>query len=543
MDPVARPADEEINLRAITNALVRQWPLIVVGSCAGLASSGLFLMTHAPIWKGEFQIVLSSKEKSIGSGLGSMAVSNPMLANLAGISGGNAGELDTEVKILKSPLVLKPIYEQVKSRKALAGEPVADLFFADWVDKLQIKLEKGTSILNVTYLDSDKSLILPVLNQISKAYQIYSGRDRIKSLRNGSVYLNQQVERLRIKAAASNRALDAFRLQYGIPSSAGSVLGSGVADISSFLNSSNNNPLGILTNLGGSASSANSMSPIGKDPLDQLAAINQELIRRRKQFTDNDPSIHSLIRERDALRSYIQATAGGSFALPGGNPKTPAEAQAIVLRFQELDRAAKRDSSTLNTLENSLLSLQLEQARAGNPWELISTPTLQERPESPRSTRTLALGLLAGLVLGSGGALLADRRSGRVFTPEELSGQLQTKLLATLRLRNPERLRTNLALISQGVLADCQKLGLIPVGLSSNDPGLVSIRDALQQLLPTASIELITSLSEASGCSHQLLVTSLGAPTRRQLQDLQQQLQLQTQSPCGWLLLDHNNAS
>ena len=337
--------------------------------------------------------------------------------------------------------------------------------------------------------------------------------------------------------------MDAFRLQYGIGGSSDVVAGSGLdlTQLTTSLNSNNSLPELITT--GGSSGSSSSLPTLGGDPLGQLASINQELIRRRKQFTDNDPVIQTLIRERDSLRSYIETTAGGRLGLPGRKPITKAEAQSIVLRFSELDRAAKRDSSTLNSLENSLLSTQLEQARYSKPWQLISTPTLQEYPVWPRPTRTRALGLLVGLLLGSGAAVLADHRSGRVFSVEEISENLQTKLLATLRLRNPEQLRTNLALITQGVLADGQNIGLIPVGLSAKDPGLVSIRHALQQLLPTASIELIPSLSEATSCSHQLLVTSLGAPTRRQLQDLQQQLQLQTQSPCGWLLLDHNNAS
>ena len=40
-------------------------------------------------------------------------------------------------------------------------------------------------------------------------------------------------------------------------------------------------------------------------------------------------------------------------------------------KFKELKRTANRDMSTLNSLEGSLLSLQLEQARK-QTWELIS---------------------------------------------------------------------------------------------------------------------------------------------------------------------------
>ena len=46
------------------------------------------------------------------------------------------------------------------------------------------------------------------------------------------------------------------------------------------------------------------------DALGQLAAINQELIRRQQRFTSRDPGVLALIRERDALRRYIEVTAG-----------------------------------------------------------------------------------------------------------------------------------------------------------------------------------------------------------------------------------------
>ena len=88
----------------------------------------------------------------------------------------------------------------------------------------------------------------------------------------------------------------------------------------------------------------------------------------------------------------------------------------MVSRHRELTQRALRDEATLVTFQNQLKQFELEQARSARPWELISTPTLLDRPVSPRRSRTLALGMLAGLVLGSGSALISDRRSGRVFS-------------------------------------------------------------------------------------------------------------------------------
>ena len=104
----------------------------------------------------------------------------------------------------------------------------------------------------------------------------------------------------------------------------------------------------------------------------------------------------------------------------------------VVLQHRELVRTALRDEKTLAELETQLQTLQLEQARQTDPWELISTPTLLDSPVAPSKKRMVALGLLAGLVAGSGAALLVDRRSGLVFSLEELQTLLPCPLLKHL---------------------------------------------------------------------------------------------------------------
>ena len=74
----------------------------------------------------------------------SMAADNPMIANLAGLGGiaGPMSSLETEVKILESPSVLKPIYDFVKASKAAAGGvDVSEWVYTDWVDNLSNRVD------------------------------------------------------------------------------------------------------------------------------------------------------------------------------------------------------------------------------------------------------------------------------------------------------------------------------------------------------------------------------------------------------------------
>ena len=98
-------------------------------------------------------------------------------------------------------------------------------------------------------------------------------------------------------------------------------------------------------------------------PLSRLSEINQELIRRKQLFKDNDPSIKSLIKERDFLTSYIETTTNGKISLPGDNSLTKEEAQNILLKYNELKREAIRNSQIVNNLEDNLITLKMNRQK------------------------------------------------------------------------------------------------------------------------------------------------------------------------------------
>ena len=153
-------SEDEIDLRQVYSALIRRKRLIacVAGGCLFLST--LFAFTRKPIWEGSFQIVLENQSNS-SSTMSSLVSQNPGLAGLVGLnSAGQENQLLTEVKILESPSVLKPIFDYVKSNKASAGEDVNNWRYPSWLnDNVEIELEKGTSVLNISYRDTDQQLI------------------------------------------------------------------------------------------------------------------------------------------------------------------------------------------------------------------------------------------------------------------------------------------------------------------------------------------------------------------------------------------------
>ena len=297
----AQLSEDEIDLRKVAAALGRQKVFIGGITLAAALLSGLYAFTRKPVWEGSFQIVLENQSSGSGGRLAQLAAANPMLANLAGLYG-SAGKssLETEVKILESPSVLKPIYDFVKTRKAAAGEDVSGWVYNDWVQgSLAIELVKGTTILNLAYQDTDESLVLPVLERITKTYQEYSNRDNANSINNGLKFASEQSEILKAKAKDSNRKLDAFKFTYGISNDALTI------------------KLPQLNKL----PSPLPQSTQGRGPLAELAAINKELTRRGQFLTDVDPSVQRLHKERQAILQYIDQTGGGLISIAGGESK------------------------------------------------------------------------------------------------------------------------------------------------------------------------------------------------------------------------------
>jgi uncharacterized protein involved in exopolysaccharide biosynthesis len=558
--PTQGGADDEIDLRQLAAALQRRWRLIAKVAGGTLLLSAAYAFLSKPVWEGEFQIVLASNESPSGSAQ-VLLQANPGLAALVGSNGGE-NKLETEVKVLESPSVLKPVFDFVKTHKATAGEDVDRWRYSEWLkDNLTIKLEKGTSVLNLTYQDSDRDLVLPALQRISQAYQAYSGRDRERGIAQAIRYLDQQISRYRLESLASLRRAQEFAIEQDLTALQRKDKGD-----DEVVNSLNIEDLRVraaneirnineqLTQLRALSDDPEALMYLGSN-IPALAAkglpqtldrIDTELANLRATYTDRDDSIRRLKLRRSVLIDTLKRqTYGYLFAKRTAAQARLAAAErpkGVLIRYRELLREAARDDATLNRLESERQVLALEQARKQDPWELISTPTLLDKPVAPRKGRILALGLLAGLVLGSGAALVVDRRSGRVFAEDELQQLLPGPLLAHVALGDPQALAGQLTLLARGSLAGSHRVALIPVGLTADSPGVQELLDQLRQTMPHTELLCSADLVAAAGCDHQLLITSPGAPTRSQLAQLRQQLDLQGRPITGWLLLDATGA-
>ncbi|QNI57154.1 capsular exopolysaccharide family domain protein [Synechococcus sp. BIOS-U3-1] len=547
--------EDEVDLRQLGGALLRHKGLIGAVAGSALVLSTLYAFTRKPVWEGQFQIVLQNNEQP-SSGAAALLQNNPALAGLIG-SGSGESQLETEVKILESPSVLKPVFDFVKASKTKAGDDVSDWRYSDWAkSNLTIELAKGTSVLEIAYRDTQEDLILPVIDRISKAYQAYSDRDRTRGLNSAVAYLEQQIIKLTPEANSSMRAAQNYGLandlgvKDGLGASAIGTSGdSGESSIENARNAAQNKVNALQQQLNDAKVSGSNRVYVAPQLVanaelyGQLQSIEASLQEKSSLLLPSDPSIRALQRQRRSLTLVInQQTMGllrGELQTAQAQLASLNRPHEVIIKHRELVRAALRDEKTIAELEVQLQAMQLEQARQGEPWELISKPTLLDSPVAPNKKRIIALGLLAGLVAGSGAALVVDRRTGLVFSSDDLKVLLPCPLLKHLSALAPNSWYDAADLLANGPLnvSTNGAIALIPVGNVPSDQ-LRRFGSELQNALGSRELVVSSDLRQTSRCATQLLLTAPGVATRTQLSQLKQKLALQGTPLAGWILLD-----
>ena len=544
--------DDEIDLRQVFGALLRHKDLITKITIATLILSGIYAFTRKPVWKGHFQMVLED-QSSRGGRLSRLTSANPMLANLAGIGSSGSSSLETKISILKSPSVLEPVYNYVLQEKKKAGINTNGYTINDWLKGLKVELENGTSVINIAYKDTDKNLILPVMNRVSKTYQSYSGRDRARGLTQAVNYLEKQLNILKTQANASMRAAQTYALsnglglQDGMPAAIGARASESVETSREATQNTVNALQQQLTSARAAGATRVYVAPqlkANSELYTKLQELKANLQEKSALLRADDPYIQSLQRQILSLTQVLnEQTIGlleGKLQTASAQLTSLTRPREVVLKHRELVRSALRDETTVAELERQLQDLQLEKARQTDPWELITPPILLDKPVEPRKRRIVALGLLGGLIAGSGVGLLMDRRSGLVHSEDELKSLLPCPLVKHLPAIGKGTWSDAADLLAAGPLAKISgnnAIALIPIGNIPSEQ-LQAFSAELRRAMQGRELIVSTDLRETSRCATQLLITSLGVATRIQLSQLRQKLALQGAPIAGWILLD-----
>ena len=397
-------------------------------------------------WEGYIKIVLTNSDPATGIFPGSKSIAVGTALGIRDVS-----KLNTEVEILKSPSVLLPIFEYVKNEKKKDLENIKKFRYSKWFkENLMVKLERGTTVLNLSYRDNKKDRIIKVLEKTIKAYQNFPQRSKSNRIDREIEYLQTQIETQKNNMKNASEKVQKFALdnklsifssnnssnlrnmqllsEMGLGGQQNFKKTNGFEDIFSIKSSLENKliminylikefeaiknneeklyvfSLSLLDTLSNEDDNfMNKNISNFKESIQSIADINKTISLKKISFKDNDKTIKILnytkSRLYDALRFNVDNLLKSNVqSIYSRKSITDNWSQEVLINYSEYKRNAEREESILDNLESNLRVANLQKAKNAKPWELITKPTIKEIPVwPPRKRFVLAFGLILSI--------------------------------------------------------------------------------------------------------------------------------------------------
>ena len=409
--------NDEIDINSILRTFKREKKLFITITSIVTSFGIIYSNSLKPVYKGNLDMIVKNEKNNNNS-----STISPLLNNISidAITKEN-NQKKTKELILKSPLVLAPIFNYVKEQNKIKGVSIENMNYKDWFKRnLDVYFNKNTNVLSVNYINNDKDLILDVLNKISEAYQSYSRKERVKKINNTLSYLEEQRSLYERKSKSSLQELNLFSIENGL----GDVDGFVELERESLpLNPTDGSFQINLKNSSFSKFLKNKNSEAGQrfrnqfKLLESYEATYTDLSSRLKPNSDIMTSLKMKI---DTLRLSL---------------RRPNE---ILVKFNDLKKKASRNENMLNELENKLIIMKLEKVKQNDPWQVISEPTIDQNLVSPKKGLLTIIFFIIGLFISGILSLFKERKSGVIFEKNIIKTNLNCEYIESISAKEAD---------------------------------------------------------------------------------------------------------
>ena len=470
--------EDSIDLRQLVKVVKHRLRLIVSIAAGMTLTAALWTFNQEPKYQGEFQLLVEPVTQEKGN--------NPL-----SLIGDNWTGLDyeTQIQVLQSPSVLEPIIEKLAVR-------YPDLEYGSLIrnSKSPLKIERidDTKILDVSYVSTDPEEIKFVIENLAQDYLDYSLQQRRAEVNQGIEFVSEQLPRIQTKVDELQEQLQTFRQNYNLldPKERASILSEQQAAFEKnyFNTQLQLNETQTLYNIlqaqlrkqpeQAIATSYLSESPRYQKLLNELQGVEIQLAKESTRFAEENPVIVSLEAKKSELLTLLQQEAqkvlgnnipsGIDYSTSAPSPSslrseldskyiqaanqiqilkiresalasaleklnTDIEEMPVIARkYTDLSRQLAVATASLNRFLEAEEKLELQAAQQALPWQIIAQPTVTEDPVSPNVPRNLALGLIGGLLMGMGAALLAERIDPVFHSSEEIKESVNLPILGRI---------------------------------------------------------------------------------------------------------------
>ena len=495
--------------------------------------------TTPKIWKGEFQIVLDDKGNT--NSIESMIPKNIPFLN----DSFSSKDLQTEVGILESPLVLEKVFNYVRERQSLKNKSKkSNLFFRSWKNNfLNVELEKNTSILNIAYINKDRESIIPVLNLISESYQNYSGRQKLRNIELGKKFFEEQIALYKFESLQSLKEAQDFGMSQNLSivkndSSEYDDLPVVNTEILKLKNKNNLRKIDIQLNQLENIQNPEEIVYLGMgipELVDQglpqqLDKIETEIVKKKYKYLENDEVIVQLKSRKKILRNLIKDKAKKYLVARKVEALTNIQAaereEGVLFKYKQLITKAAKDKATLDSLENQYRTLLLQEAKSDDPWELITSPTLLPEPIAPMKKKIVAIYLFLGTMFASLISFVIEKRKDIIYDFSEISKLCVFSFNNQFNFQKTNSLQETIFLLSKsGILEEVKSIAVITFG-EIGENNISKIRSEIENYLPKSSIDILQNYNLSKEYDKFIFITVEGISKKQDVINMIEKLKL-----------------
>jgi capsular exopolysaccharide synthesis family protein len=476
-----------LNLRPLWRTTQRNALLITgVTTVAAVATFLYSGLTSPHVYEGDFRLLvepITSEAKFTDPSV---------LSRDRGASTTNEVDYPTLLQVLKSPGLLSGIAKRIQTRyRDVSYDSLSKGLV---VQRIGTNLLDTTKLIEVSYMGKDPKKVQFVLEEVAKGYLNYSLEDRKTHIGQGVKFIQDQLPSWQQQVNSLERELQAFQERYNLsdPTSESAELANQTRQIEAQklqtqreLREQKTLYINLQRQIGLPPNEMIAASTLSQNPnyqqlLGELKKIESQIAVESARFTSASPVVQtlrekqknlSLLLNQEAQR-IVGSTAKNPQVLPFQNStrlalikqlidtanqvqvlevRNQAIAQAeaylkqqerqlpaIRRQYNDLQRRLEIATKTLNQLLVQRETLRVDAAQKEVPWQVVSEPEIQHDaagnpiPAPRNTTKNLAMGVIAGLVLGLGAAVMRERYRNIFYTTEDIQEAIKLPLLGEI---------------------------------------------------------------------------------------------------------------
>lgn len=478
--PKFEAQENDGDLHQVLSIIKRRSLVILAVATTVMVMTVAVTLSQKPVYESKIRI-LAEPVNSDNSNLPKLT------SNIEGKLEKSGLDYDTQIQVLKSPVLMASIVEQLQ-----ADYP--DITYDSLVNSLGITRFAETKIIEVSYRSNDPTKTQVVLNTVARAYLKYSLENRQTNLRQGIQFVEKQLPSIQKRVEQIQEQIQLFRQRYDFVDPDLQA-----KEIASQVNALSEQRLTINQQLVRARSAFNSIQRRdGAQVAVNDTALYQQLVAQIRQlevqtayeltrFQEDSVPIQDLQEKRQKLlpllRDEAQRTWNIKLAQVSNEIQT-LESQSQLLaqvenrlhqrvqqlpilarQYTNLQRSLQLANESLNNFLTTRQNLQIEVAQTQIPWQLVQASTKPQIPVSPDVPRSLILGFVASILLGIGSALLVEKLDNTYHTVESIKEKLKLPLLATIPL---EKQLPNSQIAVTDRTSTAQLENLLPKGSSES---------------------------------------------------------------------------